>query len=88
MPFIKSSVIANSLKALTTGAEITLPIFNGQRGHPVGFSSRFSSQLLALRGDKGAKEIIASSADQIIFIDSPDNGIWQDIDTRNNLSTD
>ena len=85
MPFIQSSVITKSLEALNTGAEITLPTHNGKRGHPVGFSSRFRTELLALSGDKGAKEIIASSRDNITFIDSPDDGIWQDIDTRQNL---
>lgn len=85
MPFIQSSVMVDSLAALKTGAGITLPTFNAQRGHPVGFSSRFKSQLLALNGDKGAKEIIASSPDHITFINSPDYGIWQDIDTRGNL---
>jgi molybdenum cofactor cytidylyltransferase len=82
MPFIQSSVIVKSLEALNTGAEITLPTYNGKRGHPVGFSSRFRTQLLALSGDRGAKEIIASTPDKITFIDSPDDGIQQDIDTR------
>jgi len=85
MPFIKSSVIIDSLKALKAGADITLPIFDGQRGHPVGFASLFRSQLLALTGDKGAKKIINSSPDQITIINSPDSGIWQDIDTRKNM---
>tara|TARA_R110001599_G_scaffold24967_2_gene89779 strand:- start:1368 stop:1970 length:603 start_codon:yes stop_codon:yes gene_type:complete len=85
MPFIQSSVIMNSLESLRTGADITLPVFDNQRGHPVGFASRFRSPLLALSGDKGAKEIIASSPDKITFIDSPDSGIWRDIDTRKNL---
>lgn len=85
MPFIQSSVIVESLQALSAGAEITLPTFNGKKGHPVGFSSRFISQLLALTGDKGAKEIIASSPDNVTFIESPDSGISRDIDTRKNL---
>jgi molybdenum cofactor cytidylyltransferase len=85
MPYIQSSVIVKSLEALSAGSEITLPTYNGKRGHPVGFSLRFRTQLLALSGDKGAKEIIASSPEKITFIDSPDDGIWQDIDTRKNL---
>lgn len=81
MPFIQPSVISDSLEALKKGAEITLPIFNGKRGHPVGFSSRFKSQLLSLNGDKGAKEIIVSSPEKTTFIKSLDDGILQDIDT-------
>jgi CTP:molybdopterin cytidylyltransferase MocA len=41
---------------------------------------------MVLSGDKGAKEIIASSPDNITFIDSPDSGISQDIDTLKNLT--
>lgn len=85
MPYIHSSVIANSLAALEANAAITLPTFREQRGHPVGFASQFLPQLLSLCGDKGAKQVIASASDKISFIDSPDNGILLDIDTREAL---
>lgn len=85
MPYIQSSVIANSLVALEANAAITLPTFREHRGHPVGFASQFLPQLLSLCGDKGAKQIIASASDKISFIDSPDNGILLDIDTREAL---
>jgi len=85
MPYIQSSVIAKSLAALESNAVITLPTFSEQRGHPVGFASQFLPQLLSLRGDKGAKQIIASASDKIKFIESPDNGILLDIDTREAL---
>jgi len=85
MPFIQSSVIVDSLHALKKGAEITLPIFDGKRGHPVGFSSRFKPSLLALSGDKGAKEIFVSSPEKTTFIKSNDSGILQDIDTLEKL---
>ena len=82
MPFIHGSVIASSCAALESNALITLPTFRGKQGHPVGFAYNFLSALLSLRGDKGAREIISSSPDSITFIDSPDNGILMDIDTR------
>lgn len=85
MPFLESAIIGKSLEALTAGAEITRPTFNGKMGHPVGFSSNFRSQLLALSGDKGAKEILTSSPDQITFINSGDDGICRDIDTHESL---
>lgn len=86
MPFIQSSVIVSALDALRSGAMITIPTFNGQRGHPVGFASHFRSQLLALTGDKGAKQIITASPYPITFINSPDSGILKDIDTRESLA--
>lgn len=86
MPFVQSSVILDSFKALKSGAMITLPVFNGERGHPVGFASHYLSQLKTLTGDKGARNIIASSPDKITFINSPDQGIRLDIDTVDNLA--
>ncbi|HEC59292.1 hypothetical protein LCGC14_0507630 [marine sediment metagenome] len=87
MPFLQSSVIAESLVILNSGADITLPIYNGKRGHPVGFALRFKSQLLALTGDKGAREIILSSPEKTTFIKSTDDGILRDIDTPESLAT-
>lgn len=85
MPFIDSSVIQGSVTALLAGAVITQPDFDGQRGHPVGFASRFLPQLLALTGDKGARQIVSSYASEITPVVSPDDGILRDIDTREML---
>lgn len=81
MPYIQSDVIKRSAIALESKALITLPIFNKERGHPVGFSDAFLPELLSLKGDRGAKHIIAASFDQVTFIESHDNGILLDIDT-------
>lgn len=88
MPYIHRSVINDSLQALQSGAEITLPEFNSRRGHPVGFASVFLSQLMSLTGDKGARDILNSAAAQITLINSPDDGICQDIDTRQQQLTE
>lgn len=82
MPFLNKTVIADSMSALQTGAAMTQPAFAGRRGHPVGFSSEFLPQLLALEGDKGARDILAASADRISVIPSEDAGIYLDIDTK------
>lgn len=88
MPFIHQDVIQHSLEALSEGAKITQTEFSGKRGHPVGFSSRFLPNLLALEGDKGAKEILHASADLITVIASPDDGILRDIDNKESLKPD
>ncbi|MEX1199705.1 MAG: nucleotidyltransferase family protein [Methylophaga sp.] len=87
MPNIKSSVIRQSHTALQSGAAITIPTFQDRSGHPVGFTSRFLPQLLALQGDKGAKDILDASPDLITSIVSPDEGIYADIDTEKDLAT-
>ena len=86
MPFVQSSVIQNSFDALTNGAEITLPVFEQQLGHPVGFKSIFRDRLIALSGDQGAKKIIQSSLQSVIYINSTDKGILIDVDTKEDLN--
>ena len=86
MPFIQSPVIAESQTLLHEGAAITQPEYSGRRGHPVGFSAAFLPQLLALNGDKGARDILSVYAGQISLINSPDEGIYRDIDTVNDIT--
>lgn len=86
MPFIQSSVIAESQALLKDGAAITQPEYNGRRGHPVGFAAAFLPQLLALNGDKGARDILSASASQISLVGSPDDGIYRDVDTVNDAA--
>lgn len=85
MPFLNKSVVADSLSALQSGAAITQPAFAGRRGHPVGFSSRFLSELLSLQGDKGGREILRAYPELILPIASPNDGIFKDIDSKESL---
>ena len=85
MPFVDKNVIQQSVMALNAGAEITQAEFTGRRGHPVGFSSRFLPELLTLQGDKGARSILHTYPELISPITSPDDGIFKDIDSRENV---
>lgn len=82
MPFINSTVIEASLRALSHGSAMTQPRFNDIPGHPVGFSREYLPELLTLSGDKGAKQILQRYPEQITTISSPDAGIHQDIDLK------
>jgi len=85
MPFIDSIVIKQSSDALKAGATITQTEFEGRRGHPVGFCSTFLPQLLTLSGDKGARKIIADNSELLTIIQSPNDGIYQDIDVNEDV---
>lgn len=52
---------------------------NGRRGHPVGFAGELYSELLALRGDEGARRLVARYPAFAVACDDP--GILVDIDT-------
>ena len=61
-------------------ARVTLaPVFEGQRGHPVGFTKAFLKDLLALKGDTGAKDILQAYPPHLI--DVQDRGCVFDVDT-------
>ena len=63
--------------------EVVIPVCNGQRGHPVGFSAACRDSLLKLSGNQGAAPVI--SAYKAIEIIVNDIGCVTDIDTVQDL---
>jgi molybdenum cofactor cytidylyltransferase len=55
------------------------PLFDGERGHPVGFSKALGHQLMSLQGDTGAREILITHTPKLIIVDDP--GCVMDVDT-------
>jgi len=86
MPFIQDSTLRRAVQALETGALLVAPFHAGQRGHPVGFHSRFRDELLALSGDAGARAILARHAAALTRFDVDDAGVVLDVDTPADLA--
>lgn len=86
MPFIRSSTIAAVRDALAAGAPLVAPYFRARRGHPVGISAKFRSELEALRGDEGARKVIAANEASLVKIPVGDPGVLRDIDTPQDLA--
>ena len=86
MPRIRPDTIQLVVQALTEGAAIAAPAYRGERGHPVGFSAQFRSELTALSSDSGARAILERHRDNIRLIDCDDPGVLYDIDRRTDLS--
>lgn len=86
MPHIKSATIEMVARELAMGADLVAPVFQGQRGHPVGIGKRFLIELLALDGDAGARDIIATHKDEIKLIECDDPGILHDVDKPEDLT--
>jgi len=85
MPWINSATIAAMVSALERGADIVAPIFNGQRGHPVGFARKHYAALVALTGDEGARAILSEHRQSVKVITTADAGVIRDIDTPEQL---
>ena len=84
MPRVKASTIGALAEAIGQGADIAMPRMDGRRGNPVAFSRLHLEALLALRGDQGARNIVASHPVREVEVD--DAGIFQDVDTAADLS--
>ena len=63
--------------------EVVLPRYQGERGHPVGFSASCGPALMALRGDKGAAGLLRERAVHALVLG--DAGCVTDIDTVDDL---
>ncbi len=64
-----------------SGKLIVVPRHDGKRGHPVIFSRKLFSELLAAPMDQGAKAVVNAHRDDTLEIDTHDEGITVDIDT-------
>ena len=84
MPFVRPSSIAAVREALAAGAPLVAPYFRARRGHPVGIAGRFFDDLVALRGDEGAKQLFSKHDVKKIPVGDP--GVIRDIDTPDDLT--
>jgi molybdenum cofactor cytidylyltransferase len=80
MPYIRPQTIARVAGTLRAGARLVAPGYQGQRGHPVGFSAWFRTELLALRGDQGARGLLQQHAGELVQVECGDPGVLMDID--------
>jgi molybdenum cofactor cytidylyltransferase len=78
MPYVKPESIKAIANALKNGADIAVPVHDGKRGNPVGFSRRYLPELLTLSGDQGARSIMKKYPVKEVVLN--DAGIFQDID--------
>ena len=85
MPFVQPHTIRAIAQCVTQSGRIAIPVCKGRRGHPIGFGSRYLEELLRLKGDEGARSVIAHHAPDVQTIEVDDPGILRDIDTRSDL---
>jgi molybdenum cofactor cytidylyltransferase len=84
MPWLRPETIRAVAGALAQGSSIAAPCINGVRGHPVGFTAQWRDELLALNGDYGARDLIASV--DLKLIPTRDPGVIRDVDWPRDLT--
>lgn len=83
LPLVQADTLRLVAKALT-GHTAVFPTYQGQRGHPVGFSARCRTDLEALTGKRGAALVLSAwSAIELVVTD---RGSVTDIDTISDLN--
>jgi molybdenum cofactor cytidylyltransferase len=86
MPWIAPTSIVAVADAIREGAEIAAAHFEGKRGHPVGFSRKYGPLLAALKGDEGARSIIAARQWALQLVEVDDPGVLRDVDRPSDLT--
>jgi len=87
MPRISPDTIRKVMAALEEGALIAAPVYEGERGHPVGFSAPLRDELLALDGDQGARAVLERRGEAVRLIECDDRGVLYDIDRKTDIAS-
>jgi molybdenum cofactor cytidylyltransferase len=88
MPWVRPATIRMLADRLRNGASMVAPVYDGRRGHPVGFAPRWGEKLRTLYGDEGARGLIAEHADELVLQTTVDAGVLEDIDHPSDLVHD
>jgi len=82
LPLVRATTLRAVAVALAHHP-VVVPVFEGQRGHPVGFGQLCREQLLSLSGNHGAAPVVREWSAIELIVDDP--GIVIDIDTVEDL---
>ena len=77
MPFILPSSIEQVVAGIGDES-ISVPVQDGEYGHPVGFGRTFAAGLMGLSGDRGAKPLFAQG--RVVEVTVNDPGVLWDVD--------
>lgn len=88
MPLLPASLIDRLIATFKPkeGRAIVVPVHEGRRGNPVLWGRSYFAALMALRGDVGAKHVLAENAEAVAEVDAETDAIFIDIDTPDELT--
>jgi molybdenum cofactor cytidylyltransferase len=84
LPLVRVGTLLRVAQALADGAEVVVPVYQGQQGHPVAFAAACGDALAALAGAQGAAPVVQAHAVRRLEVD--DQGTVIDIDTVDALA--
>ena len=83
LPLIQAATLQQVAVALQ-GQDVVVPVYQGGRGHPVGFGAACGPALLALKGNQGAAPVVRTHTAIELIVN--DIGCVTDIDTLDDLA--
>lgn len=88
LPLVLPQTLRTIAAALVDhGCAVAMPVYQGARGHPVGFAPVCQQGLMALAGEQGAASVVRQQAQQgrVQLVDVDDAGTVTDVDTVQDL---
>ncbi|MCC6201417.1 MAG: NTP transferase domain-containing protein [Gammaproteobacteria bacterium] len=87
MPYLTAADLARIIEAFGDGAvpRICVPMHEGKQGNPVLWSRDYFGAMRLLRGDHGAKRLLAAYAEAIVPVTMASAAVLRDIDTPEDL---
>lgn len=83
MPWIRPQTL-DQVTAALAHHPIAVPVYQGQRGHPVGFAASQRAGLERLSGDVGARQLLSQPG--VAWVEVADPGVVRDVDVPADLS--
>ena len=84
MPWIEAATL-DALAGEAHSGRIVLPVYQGQRGHPVIFGRDFWPALARVSGDQGGRQVVGGNPDACLWIEVADAGVLRDVDVPRDL---
>ncbi|WP_341906363.1 nucleotidyltransferase family protein [Polaromonas sp. YR568] len=87
LPLLRSETLRRIAQGAGKGEAVTVPVYCGQRGHPVRFAAQCGPALMALNGNEGAASVVRTQAalGAVALLEVDDAGTVTDIDTLDDL---
>lgn len=86
MPWLPSEIVRHVARAIDDPTRVAAPLFEGRRGHPVGFGRAWGARLGALTGDGGARDLLRNA--EVRLLECGDAGVVRDVDRVADLAAD
>ena len=85
MPMVNKNIY-NKLIRHVNNKEIIIPTYKNQQGNPILFSITMKNEIMSIKGDLGAKEILKKNKEKIFNLIINDQGILKNYNTLDSFN--